>query len=234
MNPNTQARCYFKLCFMAVAITTSCATWADEAMPWYIGASGGPSQGTIDDGRILQGLSAAGLPLASITDDSRDNGYKVFGGYHFSPNFALEASYFDLGKYGFAVSTTPAGTLTGESRVRGLGLDAVLMAPLTNKLRVSAKVGLNYAQVQDNFVASGAVTAANPNPSQTELNPKIGFGMEYALTEALSVRAEIERYRISDAVGGRGDVDHLTVGLVYSWGLPQAMTPEPASTPAPQ
>jgi len=231
MHHNTPARRNLKLCLMAIALSSPCATWAEEAMPWYIGASGGPTQGTIDDTRILQRLSAAGLPLSSIADDSRDNGYKVYGGYHFSPNFGLEASYFDLGKYAFAATTTPAGTLNGEARVRGLGLDAVLTASLTDKLKVSAKLGLNYAQAQDTFVGSGAVTVGNANPQQTELNPKIGFALEYALTEALSVRAEIERYRINDAVGGRGDVDHLTVGLVYSWGLPTP--PEPTSAAPP-
>ena len=220
MNHHTSSRHNLKLCLMALSLSASCTTWADQPMPWYLGASGGPTQGAIDDARILQHLSAAGLPLASIADDSRDNGYKVYGGYHFSPNFGLEASYFDLGKYAFAASTTPAGTLNGEARVRGLGLDAVMTAPLSNKLKVSAKLGLNYAQTQDSFVGSGAVTVSTPNPSQAELNPKMGFAVEYALTDALSVRAEIERYRINDAVGGRGDVDHLTVGLVYSWGLP--------------
>ncbi len=230
MHHNTSISRIFKLSLMAMTVATSCATWADGTMPWYLGASGGPTQGTIDDGRILQRLSTAGLPIASITDDSRDKGYKVYGGYHFSPNFGVEASYFDVGNYAFAVATTPAGTLHGEARIRGLGLDAVLSAPLTEKLKVSAKVGLNYAQTQDTFVGSGAVTVGNPSPSQTELNPKIGFSLEYALTDALSVRAEIERYRVNDAVGGRGDVDHLTVGLVYSWGLKPPI--EPSAEPA--
>ena len=234
MHPHITFGRAIALAMLALTVTTSCAVWAEEDLPWYIGASGGPSQASIDDGRILQRLSAAGLPLASIADDSRDNGYKVYGGYHFNPNFSLEASYFDLGKYGFAVATTPAGTLTGETRIRGLGLDAVLSAPLTDKLKMSAKLGLNYAQAQDSFIGSGAVTVGSPNPSQTELNPKLGFSLEYALTEAVSVRAEIERYRINDAVGGRGDIDHLTVGLVYSWGLapPAEPAPEAESPPS--
>ena len=232
MTHTTPATRCLKLCLIAIAVSPSFKVRADESLPWYLGASGGPTQGTVDDSRILQRLSTGGLPLASIADDSRDKGYKVYGGYHFSPNFALEASYFNVGKYSFAVATTPAGTLNGETRIRGLGLDAVLSAPLTDKLKMSAKLGLNYAQAQDSFIGSGAVTVGSPNPSQTELNPKLGFSLEYALTEAVSVRAEIERYRINDAVGGRGDIDHLTVGLVYSWGLaPPAEPAQEAESP---
>jgi len=40
------------------------------------------------------------------------------------------------------------------------------------------------------------------------------------MAEALAFRAELERYRIDDAVGSRGDIDHLSIGLVYSWANP--------------
>jgi OOP family OmpA-OmpF porin len=199
-----------------------------------MGASAGPAQARIDDAHILQNLGTVGLGNASISDADRDNGFKVFGGYQFNRNFAVEGSYFDLGKFGFTATTTPAGTLNGDIRLRGLGLDAVLSAPLTSRLRVFAKVGVNYAEARDNFSGSGAVTVLDPNPSKTELNPKIGIGVQYALTEALSVRAELERYHVNDAVGGRGDVDHLSIGLVYSWGFAKPPVPVPAPVPVPE
>ena len=54
MNHHTSSRRNLKLCLMALALSASCATWADELLPWYVGASGGPTQGAIDDARILQ------------------------------------------------------------------------------------------------------------------------------------------------------------------------------------
>jgi OOP family OmpA-OmpF porin len=195
----------------------------------------GPTQARIDDARILQNLGNIGLGSAGITDNNRDDGYKFFGGYQFNRNFALEGSYFDLGKYGFTASTTPPGRLNGEIRLRGIGLDAVMSAPLTDKLRVFGKVGVNYAEARDSFSGSGAVTVLDSNPSKTELNPKIGIGIQYALTDALSVRAELERYRVNDAVGSHGDVDHLSIGLVYSWGFakPPVLVPAPVPKPMP-
>jgi OOP family OmpA-OmpF porin len=236
MTSRTSPTACLRLSLLAWALLGACAAQAQTDTSWYLGASTGPSRTRIDDARILQSLSNSGLGNASIVDQDRDHAYKVFGGYQFNRFLALEGSYFDLGTFGFTASTTPTGTLSGETRLRGLGLDAVLSAPLTDKFTVFAKVGGNYTEARDRFSASGAATVLDANPSTSELNPKIGFGMQYALTDALSVRAELERYRINDAVGSRGDVDHLSVALVYSWG--QARPPVPVavqtySAPAP-
>lgn len=230
-SPNLATAC-LKRSLLTLALLGAGAALADTDTPWYLGASMGPTRARIDDVRILQSLASSGLGNATLADQDRDHGYKVFGGYQFNRFVALEGSYFDLGTFGFAASTTPAGTLNGETRLRGLGLDAVLSAPLTNQFSVFAKVGANYAQARDRFSASGAVTTQDSNPDKTELNPKIGFGMQYALTDALSLRAELERYRINDAVGNRGDVDHLSLGLVYSWGAARAPT-QLATAPPP-
>jgi OOP family OmpA-OmpF porin len=82
---------------------------------------------------------------------------------------------------------------------------------------------------------------ANPNPSKRDTNYKFGLGLQYALTDSLALRAEAERYRIDDAVGNKGDVDLISVGLIYKFGgktpapAPLAAAPEPvAAAPAPQ
>ena len=67
------------------------------------------------------------------------------------------------------------------------------------------------------------------------------LGLQYDFTESLGMRLEAERYRINDAVGNKGDVDLVSVGLVYRFGAktpapaPRAAAPEPvAAAPAPQ
>ena len=231
MHTRNTARSCRTLSLLTLALLASPWALADESAAWYLGASAGPTQATIDDARIQQNLAAQGFTNASISDHNRDTGYKVFGGYRFNPHWALEASYFDLGQYRFDASTTPAGTLSGAVRLRGLALDAVLTAPLTDKFSVFGKLGAHTTEASDNFAGSGAVSVANTSPSKTELNAKIGIGMQYAFTDALAVRAELERYRVNDAVGSRGDVDHLSVGLVYTWGHPRK--PAPIAAPEP-
>ena len=38
------------------------------------------------------------------------------------------------------------------------------------------------------------------------------------MTDSLALRAEWERYAVKDAVGNKGDINLLLVGLVYSFG----------------
>jgi OmpA-OmpF porin, OOP family len=227
---------------LATLVTlASPSAMADEAITgWYGGASAGQSRAKIDDPRITRSLLGNGF-ASSIDDDDRDIGYKIFGGYQFNRNFALEGGYFDLGKFGYTARTVPSGTLTGSSRIRGLNLDLVGTLPITDKFSAFARVGLNYADVRDSFSGTGAVRVLNPNPSKREANYKFGVGAQYAFTDALAMRVEAERYRINDAVGNRGDVDLVSVGLIYRFGgnaaapVSHAAAPEyiVAAAPAP-
>lgn len=217
---------------MALAVLATPLAFADDA-GWYGGASAGRSSATIDDARITSGLLGQGLITNSIADRDRDNGYKVFGGYQFNNNFALEGGYFDLGKFGYTANTTPPGMLSGDIRLKGLNLDAVGTLPITEKLSVLGRVGVNYTEASDAFTGTGAVQVTNPNPSKSEANYKVGLGLQYAFTENLAMRVEAERYRVNDAIGNNGHVDLVSVGLIYRFGaksptpVPRAVAPEP-------
>jgi OOP family OmpA-OmpF porin len=216
---------------VALAIAATPFAMADEA-GWYGGANIGQSRAKIDDPRITSGLQASGLATTSITDDDRSTGYKLYGGYQINRNFALEGGYFDLGKFGFTANTAPAGTLSGNTRMRGLNLDLVGILPITDKFSVFARAGMTYAEAKDSFSGTGAVNVLSPNPSTRDANYKLGLGMQYELTQALAMRGEVERYRVNDAVGNRGDINLVSVGLVYRFGgrtpTPRAAAPEPA------
>ena len=192
---------------------------------WLIGGNVGQANYMIDDNKIGVGLTAAGIAGNIITDTRTDTGYKLFGGYQFNKNFALEGGYFDLGTAGFDAVTSPTGTLRGRLQLRGLNLDAVGFLPVTEKLSLLGRIGANYAEARDSFSGTGAVKVSNPNPSYNEINAKLGVGLEYAFTKSLALRGEVERYRVNDAVGARGDVDLFSVGLVYRF----SKTPPPGS-----
>lgn len=204
------------------------------ASGWYGGASVGRSATTIDDDRISSGLLGQGLGGVSIDDRDRATGYKLFGGYQITPNIGVEGGYFDLGKTGYTATTVPAGTLSGDMRLKGLNLDLVGTLPLAGKLSALGRVGVTSIRASDNFSAAGAVRMpyANASPSQRSTNLKVGLGLMYDITDSLAVRAEAERYRLKDAVGNRGHADLYSVGLIYRFGA----TPQPvraAATPAP-
>jgi OOP family OmpA-OmpF porin len=234
------ARASGTLSLVAIAALASPFAMADDT-GWYGGANVGQSRAKIDDERITSGLRAGGLATSSINDDDRDTGYKIFGGYQLNKNFAVEGGYFNLGKFGYKANTVPAGTMSGNIKLQGLNLDLVGILPITEKFSAFGRAGVNYAEARDSFSGTGSVRVSNPNPSKRDTNYKFGLGVQYAFTEALAMRAEVERYRINDAVGNKGDIDLVSVGLVYRFGdksptpVPRAAAPDlVAVAPAPE
>ena len=212
---------------VTLALISSPFSVADD-LGWYVGGNVGQSKATIDDARITRSLLGSGFTTNSMTDDNRDTGYKVFAGYLFNKYFAVEGGYFDLGTFGFTSTTTPAGTLHGNTKVDGVNLDLVGFLPITEKFSAFGRIGAIYSDAKDSFTGTGLVTVLNPNPSKGDANYKAGLGLQYAFNESLGMRLEAERYRINDAVGNRGDIDLVSVGLVYRFGGKKA---EPAPAP---
>lgn len=198
----------------ALAVFASPFALADDT-GWYGGLSIGQSGANIDSARIASNLLGAGFAASAVTSDDSDTGYKLFAGYKVNRNFALEGGYFDLGRFGFAATTVPAGTLNGNIKLSGLNLDVVGILPINEKFSAFGRAGLNYAEARDSFSGTGAVVVLNPNPSKREANYKFGAGFQYDFTQSLGMRVEAERYRINDAAGSKSDVDLLSLGLVY-------------------
>ena len=208
--------------------------WANSA--WYIGAGIGRSRGNIDQDRLSRSLSANGATITAFSTDERDTGYKLFVGKQLNRYLALELGYFELGKFSFNSTTSGNGVFNGEAGFRGANLDLLAQLPLGERLSLLGRVGANYAKASTHFSGNRLNAVTGPNPSERKLNAKAGLGLEYKLSEALALRGEIERYRVNDAVGNRGDVDLLSVSLVYKLGRPAHSAPvytPPAAEPAP-
>lgn len=200
--------------FAAVAGQSAAA----EESGWYVGGSVGPSYADIDEDGINTGLASSGFPVTAFEDDERDTGYKLFAGYQFNRYIAIEGGYFDLGEFDFQATTLPDGMLDGRIEIHGVNLDLVGMVPLTDRFAIFGRAGVQRARAKDRFIGSGIVNVFNPRREETDTNYKAGVGLQYAITPSLDFRFEVERYRIDDAVGNTGDIDLLSVGLVYRFG----------------
>lgn len=207
-------------------------SFAQEGGYYYGGLSVGQSRAKIDEERISANLLGAGLATTSMARDESDTAFKVFGGYQFNRNFALEGGYFNLGKFGFTSTTVPAGTLTGQIKLQGLNLDLVGTLPLSERFSAIARVGAQHAMARDSFSGTGAVGVRNPSPSKSELNYKVGVGLQYEISRSFLLRAEAERYRINDAVGNHGDVNVVSLSLVVPFGRAPATVQRAAMVPA--
>jgi len=215
-------------------INTSMAMAEDSG--FYIGGNVGQSVSHLDESGMTNRVAGPGLSITSVNRDNRDIGYKLYGGYQANDYFSLESGWFDLGRHNFTSTTTPAGSLLGKIKVRGVNLDALLRLPLTDQFSVFGRGGMTYAQTRDSFSTTGALALpANPNPNKWAWNPKYGVGLDYNLTRSFGIRAEAERYRINDAVGGKGNIDLFSLGMTYRFGMEEpapvavaVVEPEPA------
>jgi OOP family OmpA-OmpF porin len=197
----------------AIAVTAAPPVFAADAGYYYGGLSAGPSRGKLDEGRITNRLT--GQDASAISTDERATAFRVFGGYQLNPYIGLEAGYFNLGKYRFT-STVPAGTLDGQVKFQGISFDLVGSAPMSDNLSAIARVGAAYAKARDSF--GGSALAAASSTSQSQANVKYGAGLQYAFNASVLVRGEIERYRVSDAVGGHENVNVASLSLVFPFG----------------
>lgn len=186
----------------------------------YVGIGAGESKAHLDNALISQNLLGSGAAVNAVTSDQKETGYKAFVGFPINSNWAVETGYFDLGRFGFDANTSPAGTLTGSSRIKGLNLDIVGTLPITDRWSLLGRVGAAYAQTKGTFSGTGVGAIPNTETNKRETNYKYGFGTQYAFTPALTLRLEGERYRVNDSVGHRTHVDLMTLGLVYRFGGP--------------
>lgn len=219
----------------ALAGTSALAqTMTRDDSYFYGGLSVGQSRAKADEARIAASQLGAGLAISSLASDEKDTAFRVFGGYQINRYLGMELGFFDLGKLGVSATTLPAGSLDGQLKAQGGNLDLVGTMPVTERLSVLGRVGVHYTRTRASFSGTGAVTPLNPTPSNRETNVKLGLGLQYAFTPSVLLRGEMERYQVNDAVGHRGGVNVVSVGLVFPFGRsPEVMQRAPVATYVP-
>jgi len=190
---------------------------AQDNKYYYWGLSAGQSHSKIDDRLTTNSLLGSSTSPSSFTGEPQDTAYKVFGGYQFNQNLALEAGYFNLGKLGYSTSL-PGGTMNGQYEIEGLNVDLVGTMPLGAKWSALARVGAHHAITRDGFSGPGLPASASVDNSQRANNLKVGLGLQYEISPSVLVRGEAERYRVKDGVGNNGDVNLFSVSLVFPFG----------------
>ena len=95
---------------LAIAAATTPAWSQEPTSKFYAGASLGQSKfkGACD--------TEAGITLSNCKDS--DTAWKIFGGYQFTPNLAVELGYNDFGRISSDATVIVGGsTFTGNARI---------------------------------------------------------------------------------------------------------------------
>jgi OmpA-OmpF porin, OOP family len=173
----------------ALALTASMAARADVQPGFYAGAGFGTTK-INDDG------------FDNNIDDS-DTGFKIFGGYSFNQNFAIEATYFDFGK---ASGSFGVGE-NFDVGVSGFGASAVGVLPLSDMFSLFGKVG--YASYDiDAHVEIVGVGSGSASDSQSDLT--FGAGAALSFAERFEARLEFEAINVDG-----GDANMLSLSGLY-------------------
>ena len=157
----------------------------------YIGAGAGITSADFCDDIAGSGLSC----------DDEDTGLKIFGGYKFTPNFAVEGAWIDLGEASITV-----GVNTATVEVDGFQVAAVGILPINPQWSVFGKLGA--------FMWDASVNSNIPGATGSDDGTDImfGFGGMWNITPQFGLRAEWERFDIDS-----NDVDFLSVGIQFNF-----------------
>ncbi len=150
--------------------------------------------------------------IDAIKCDTTSTAYKLVGGYNVDKNFALEASYFSLGK---VAATVKSGNATGytDAKATGFELAGVVKHNFTDEFGGFAKFGLARVSATANRNVPGVLSATQDT---TSTQPVFGFGLTYNVTKELALLTEFESRRVK--LGTDKDrVNNFSVGMQYSF-----------------
>ena len=204
------------LCAVLGAALAPCghAFAQDAAKGFYAGLSLGQAKfkGACD--------SEPGITISNCKDN--DTSWKVFGGYQFTPNLALELGYNDFGRVsGDALASLGGSTFTGNAEVEATAfeLTGIGSLPLGHQFSLYGKLGVYYAETKSSAnvqqttppFATGSASMSDNNTNLT-----FGFGARYDITRNIAVRAEWQRFsKVGSDQTGKGDIDVLAIGGLY-------------------
>lgn len=174
-----------KLAILASVLASTSAMASDTGM--YIGGGIGDNMFNSNDTQIT-----IGNPGGFTKNDSA-TAYKIYTGYQFHPNFAVEAEYIDLGKQ--TVQFVGLAR-TNEISIKGFNFSLVGSYPVYDKVEIFGKVGASY--LSNNSYEYGAdFLAMEGTPSANNTDRKwatsCGAGAKYEITKTVSARVEYER-----------------------------------------
>jgi len=137
-----------------------------------------------------------GPDIGGLSTDRTSNGGKIYGGFGFTPNIAVEAGYADVGK-----ASSAADSLRGH----GVFVDLVGSVPIGQSFSALARVGMFNGH-----------TSAGSGASDSGTDAKYGLGLQYDFTKQAGLRGEWERYRFK-AFGEKENADMYSIGLNYKF-----------------
>ena len=203
----------------AVLAVSAAGSAQAQSASWYGGVSAGQTKSNVSAGEVNDFLRSLGYGSPVTSADDKDSMYKFALGYRFSPAVAIEGFYADLGEYSSRsnVSTPSIGTVSANYQSKGYGIDVVLSAPITQEFSVYGRLGVIQSKTEAAFGSTGSVILASNSGNKTKTGQHFGVGLQYDISPAIGLRAEVETFRKlgDDSTGGELKVDVVSLGAIF-------------------
>jgi OOP family OmpA-OmpF porin len=147
-------------------------------------------------------VGKASIEIDAVGFDADDTAFKVFGGYNFNRNFAVELAFIDGGK-----PDDRFGTGSVEVAVDAINLSALGRLPVNEMFSVFGKVGFASYDVEVKGRVGNTVVGS-ADGSDEDLS--YGLGAAFNIGTNVEVRGEYEAIDVSD-----GGFSLLSVSGVY-------------------
>jgi OmpA-OmpF porin, OOP family len=187
--------------YLSALVLASAALSGSSFAQGYAGVSAGQSRVDID----CSGTTSC---------DKSDTAFKILGGYMLTPNFGVEAAYYNQGKAKQTATDPQLGAATAEWKGDGFGAFGLAVLPFGNA-SVFAKLGLVSTKIKlDATLVPPDSAPQSGSTSERHTNFAWGLGAGYEFTKNIGARLEYERVRIKFQEETR-NADLVTVGVVY-------------------
>ncbi len=233
-NALTKRRVIFIAIVLCLSVTVVPVAICADAR-WYIGASGGQSKDqdmystSGGEKKLVTELLEGGATSATATVtriDDTDTGWKVFAGYQFNRNLAIEASYVDLGVvdgdgYGsvaFPPFYSGPYTATIEAEVDGFSLAGMGMLPIGEKFSLFGKVGAFYSNADISYKVRSPLLTVSGMVEENDTEITYGLGAKYDFGKIFSLRAEWERFA-GVFTSDEHDFDLFSIGIQVNFSV---------------
>ena len=203
--------------FVAAALAAAIAAPSHAQSPFYVVGGVGTARHSIDTGAINSQLINLGFTGAATTSSNDDTAYRLGAGWYATPNLAVEASYFNLGKPDFSATATRSGTFGASLKTSGFAIDLVPQMQFANGVGINGRLGYARTETKANFSASGAFRLDSSSSKERRGGWDAGVGVSYALSRNVTVRAEWTRFMNigGDQVGGKYDADVYVASVLW-------------------
>ena len=204
----------------AAAVVASGSAVAQQG--WYAGLGAGQSNTSFNTSDYSFGLAAI-----NESQDKTQDAWKVFTGFNFTQNWAIEGGYADLGTAKYKYSGT--GILTGLSgaakdKETSWFLEGKGTVPLNDQFNLFGKVGVTWNKLEltgsTNNALVNALAGLPWERSKTTSGVVYGVGGEYNLNKQVAFRLEYEDFGKFGGTGnstGRTTADLWTADVVFKF-----------------